>query len=55
VLLTRGPEAELPRGSTLDVVLDHDLSLDGSQIQFNNLGQFQPVIQSPVRTQQSEP
>jgi type IV secretion system protein VirB10 len=55
VLLTRGPEAELPRGSTLDVVLEHDLSLDGRQLQFNNLGQFQPVIQSPVRTQQSEP
>jgi len=55
VLLTRGPEAELPRGSTLDIVLEHDLSLDGSQIQFNNLGQFQPVIQSPVRPQQPEP
>jgi len=55
VLLTRGPEAELPRGSTLDVVLEHDLFLDSSQVQFNNLGQFQPVIQSPVRPQQPEP
>jgi type IV secretion system protein VirB10 len=55
VLLTRGPEAELPRGSTLDIVLEHDLSLDSSQIQFNNLGQFQPVIQYPVRQQQPEP
>src|SRR5256884_9800970 len=55
VLLTRGPEAELPRGSTLDIVLEHDLSLDGSQIQFSNLGQFQPVIQAPVRPQQPEP
>jgi hypothetical protein len=49
VLLTRGPEAELPRGSTMDVVLERQLVLDGSQIQFNNLGQFQPVIQPPVR------
>jgi len=49
VLLTRGPEAELPRGSTMDVVLEHELSLDASQIQFNNLGQFQPVFQPPVR------
>jgi hypothetical protein len=49
VLLTRGPEAELPRGSTMDVVLEHDLTLDGSQIQFTNLGQFQPVTQPPVR------
>jgi type IV secretion system protein VirB10 len=55
VLLTRGPEAELPRGSTLDVVLEHDLFLDAGQIQFSNLGQFQPVIQSPVRVQQPEP
>jgi hypothetical protein len=54
VLLTRGPEAELPRGSTMDVVLEHDLSLDGSQIQFNNLGQFQPVYQPPVRQQPPE-
>ncbi len=49
VLLTRGPEAELPRGSTMDVVLEHDLTLDGSQIQFTNLGQFQPTVQAPVR------
>jgi hypothetical protein len=49
VLLTRGPEAELPRGSTMDVVLERALTLDASQIQFNNLGQFQPVIQPPVR------
>jgi type IV secretion system protein VirB10 len=55
VLLTRGPEAELPRGSTMDVVLEHDLSLDASQIQFSNLGQFQPVIQYPVRQQRPEP
>jgi hypothetical protein len=49
VLLTRGPEAELPRGSTMDVVLERQLVLDGSQIQFTNLGQFQPVVQPPVR------
>jgi hypothetical protein len=33
----------------MDVVLDHDLALDGSQIQFTNLGQFQPTVQSPPR------
>ena len=49
VLLTRGPEAELPRGSTLDIVLEHDLSLDGSQIQFTNLGQAQPITAPPAR------
>ncbi len=47
VLLTRGPEAELPRGSTLDVVLEHDLSLDGGLIQFTNLGQAQPITPPP--------
>ena len=47
VLLTRGPEAELPRGSTLDIVLEHDLSLDGSRIQFTNLGQAQPITPPP--------
>src|SRR6202007_2055359 len=26
VLLTRGPEAQLPRGSTMDIVLEHDLA-----------------------------
>jgi type IV secretion system protein VirB10 len=51
VLLTRGPEAELPRGSTMDVVLEHDLTLEGSQLQFRDLGQFQPVYQPPVRQQ----
>ena len=54
VLLTRGPEAELPRGSTMDVVLERQLVLDGSQIQFTNLGQFQPVVQPPVRPQQPQ-
>jgi hypothetical protein len=43
VLLTRGPEAQLPRGSTLDVVLERDLSLDGSQIQYTHLGQALPT------------
>ena len=47
VLLTRGPEAELPRGSTLDVVLERDLTLDGNQIQFRHLGQALPVTAPP--------
>jgi hypothetical protein len=47
VLLTRGPEAELPRGSSLDVVLEHELSLEGSQIQYNNLGQGPSITPPP--------
>jgi len=50
VLLTRGPEAELPRGSTLDIELEHDLYLDADQIQFRNLGLSpQHVIFPPPR------
>jgi hypothetical protein len=51
VLLTRGPEAELPRGSTLDVVLERDLPLDASQIQFTDLGQAVPVTPPPPPSQ----
>src|SRR5437016_5976353 len=38
VLLTRGPEAELPRGSTMDIEIERDLTLDSSYIQFSNTG-----------------
>jgi hypothetical protein len=48
VLLTRGPEAQLPRGSTLDIVLEHDLSLDSSQIRFTSVGQAQPITPPPA-------
>ncbi len=51
VLLTRGPEAELPRGSTLDIVLERDITLDGSQIRFNTLGQGIPITAPAVHQQ----
>ena len=47
VLLTRGPEAELRRGSTLDIVLEHELMLDANQIQFTHVGQALPVTPPP--------
>lgn len=49
ILLTRGPEAELPRGSTLDVVLEHELALDGNQIQYSSVGQASPITPPPAR------
>jgi hypothetical protein len=49
ILLTRGPEAELPRGSTLDIVLEHQLALDSSQIQYSNVGQATPITPPPAR------
>jgi hypothetical protein len=51
ILLTRGPEAELPRGSTLDIVLEHGLNLDGSQIQYRHTGDFSPITPPPSRPQ----
>jgi hypothetical protein len=49
VLLTRGPEAELPRGSTLDIVLEHELALDSNQIQFTHVGQASPIVEPRQR------
>jgi hypothetical protein len=51
VLLTRGPEAQLPRGSTLDIVLERDLSLEGDQIRFTDVGTSSPITGPPVREQ----
>ena len=53
VLLTRGPEVELPRGTTLDVVLDRPLSLDSERVQFTDPGHAStlagPPNHQPVR------
>jgi len=50
-LLTRGPEAELPRGSALDIVIERAVLLDGSQIQFTNVGTSSPITPPPARQQ----
>jgi hypothetical protein len=54
VLLTRGPEVELPRGTTLDVVLDRPLSLEADRVQFTDPGHAStlagPANHQPVRT-----
>lgn len=50
VLLTRGPDAQLPRGSSLDLMLERDLHLDAAQIKYPNIGQppaTTVVIQQP--------
>jgi hypothetical protein len=52
VLLTRGPEAELPRGTTLDAVLDHSIMLDADKIQFTNPGQASSLPGPPNREPQ---
>jgi len=44
VLLSRGPDAQLPRGSSMDLVLERDLQLDASQINYSSTGQPNTVI-----------
>jgi type IV secretion system protein VirB10 len=44
VLLSRGPDAQLQRGSTMDLVLEHDLQLDSDQIHYSNVGQPNTVV-----------
>ncbi len=54
VLLTRGPELELPRGTTVDVVLDRTLYLDSDKVQFTDPGHATALpganSREPVRT-----
>src|SRR6267154_2278718 len=38
VLLTRGPELELPRGTSVDVILDRNVYLDAGRVNFNDPG-----------------
>jgi len=52
VLLTRGPELELPRGTTLDVVLDRALYLDADKVQFSDPGRASTLAGAPNRTPQ---
>ena len=49
VLLTRGPEAELPRGSTVEVVLDRAILLDADKVQFTTPGQASTLAGPPNR------
>jgi hypothetical protein len=49
VLLTRGPEAELPRGSTVEAVLDRAILLDANKVQFTGPGQASTLAGPPNR------
>ena len=49
VLLTRGPELELPRGTTVDVVLDRTVYLDASRINFSDPGRASALPGPPSR------
>ncbi len=49
VLLTRGPELELPRGTTFDVVLNRSLFLDATYITFTDPGHASTLPGPPNR------
>ena len=49
VLLTRGPELELPRGTTVDVVLDRTVYLDASRVNFTDPGRASSLPGPPNR------
>jgi type IV secretion system protein VirB10 len=49
VLLSRGPDAQLPRGSSMDLVLERDLQLEAEQVHYTNVGESQTVIVQPVQ------
>ncbi len=59
VLLTRGPELELPRGTTLEAVLDRPLALDPAHINFSEPGRASdlsgPPNREPVRNRSPFP
>jgi hypothetical protein len=49
VLLTRGPELVLPRGSTVDITLDRDVYLDASRVDFTYPGRATMIPGPPYR------
>jgi type IV secretion system protein VirB10 len=49
VLLTRGPEAEMPRGSTVEAVIDRSIYLDADKVQFTTPGQASSLAGPPNR------
>jgi hypothetical protein len=49
VLLSRGPDAELPRGSTLEVVIDRSIFLEADKVQFTSPGEASTLPGPPNR------
>jgi hypothetical protein len=54
VLLTRGPDAELPRGSTVEAVLDRPIFLDADKDQFSSPGEASTLPGPPNREPQRQ-
>jgi type IV secretion system protein VirB10 len=54
ILLSRGPELDLPRGTTLDVELNRPLYLDSEQINFTDPGRASSLAGPPNRQPQRQ-
>jgi len=54
VLLSRGPDAELPRGSTVEAVIDRPIFLDADKVQFTNPGTASTLPGPPNREPQRD-
>ena len=54
VLFSRGPDAELPRGTTLDAILDRPIVLDASKVQFTSPGTSTALSGPPDREPQRQ-
>lgn len=54
VLLTRGPNAVLPRGTTMNVVLDRPISLLAAKVQFKTPGKA-PALAGPRNREPVQP
>ena len=49
IMMTRGPELQLPRGTSLDIMLDRPLYLDPAKINFTDPGHASPLPGPPSR------
>jgi type IV secretion system protein VirB10 len=52
ILLSRGPELEIPRGSTLDIQINRPLYLETAQINFTDPGRASALSGPPNRQPQ---
>ncbi len=54
VLLSRGPDAEMPRGTTVEAVLDRPIALDADKVQFTSPGTSTALSGPPNREPQRQ-
>src|SRR5215831_19436835 len=54
ILMSRGPDAEMPRGTTLEAVLDRPIVLDADKVQFTTPGTSSTLAGPPNREPQRQ-